>query len=208
MQSGGVLLAEEGLGLRDKRYWMSPLAPGAGLDRLFGVIQGKTLKTATPVELQYGALRLPVSSRRSALEPRDCQVLATWPDGGAAIVTRACGSGRTFMSGFHPGQCHAETAASGFVEMAHEWLREAGITPAIDVIEASPETLVEWRTGTSLGKRVLFLLNYEPQPQIVKVRLPGLGGHARDLFSTARVAPHDDHVIVALPPREIACLHW
>jgi len=208
VQSGGVLLAEEGLGLRDKRYWMSPLAPGAGLDRLFGVIQGKTLKTAAPVELQYGALRLPVSSRRSALEPRDCQVLATWPDGGAAIVTRACGSGRTFMSGFHPGQCHAETAASGFVEMAHEWLREAGITPAIDVIEASPETLVEWRIGTSLGRRVLFLLNYEPQPQIVKVRLPGLGGHARDLFSTAGVAPHDDHILVALPPREIACLHW
>ena len=208
VRNGGALLAEEGLGLRDKRYWMSPLSPGAGLDRLFGVVQGKTLKPVTPIDLDFGGRQLPVSSRRAALEPMDCQVLATWPDGGAAAVTRVCGSGRAFMFGFHPGQCHAETSASGFVAVALEWLREAGVTPGIGVVETPPEALVEWRAGTSLGNRILFLLNYEPQPQQVKVHLRDPGYEARDLFSTASVESRENHILVALPPREIACLQW
>jgi beta-galactosidase GanA len=208
VQSGGVLLAEEGLGLRDKRYWMSPVAPGWGLDRLFGVIQGKTVRSATPVELDYGGLRLPISSRRAVLEPGDCQVLATWPDGGAAAVTRACGSGRTFMFGFHPGHCYAETGASGFVAMANEWLHEAGITPGIDVVDAPPEALVEWRLGTSLGRRILFLLNYEAKSQRVIVRQPDTGDEPQELLSTAGIESCNGHIAVHLPPREVACLQW
>lgn len=208
VRRGGVLLAEEGLGLRDKRYWMSPAAPGAGLDRLFGVRQGKTLKGAPPVELSYGALRLPVSSRRAVLEPGEAQVTATWPEGGAAIVTRAHGSGRTILFGFHPGQSHAETGAEALVEMAAELLQEAGIMPATEVVEGPPNALVECRAGSSLGKRVVFLLNYEPQAQRVKVSLPGQAGEVRDLFSTARVESHADHILVTVPAREIACLHW
>jgi beta-galactosidase GanA len=208
VRSGGMLLAEEGLGLRDKRYWMSPVAPGAGLDGLFGVGQGKTSLPAAPVELAYRSLRLPVSSRRAVLEPRECQVLAAWPDGGAAIVSRPCGNGRTWMFGFHPGQCYAETAGNGFVEMASELLREAGVTPAIDIVEASPDTLVEWRIGTSLGRRVLFLLNYEPEAQQVRISLPAAGGLASDLFSTARLEPQNDQLLVHLPSREIACIQW
>jgi hypothetical protein len=112
------------------------------------------------------------------------------------------------MFGFHPGQCYAETAGNGFVEMASELLREAAVTPAIDVVEASPDTIVEWRIGTSLGRRVLFLLNYEPQAQRVKVSLPAAGGRANDLFSAARLEPQNDHLLVHLPPREIACIQW
>ncbi len=205
---GGVLLAEEGLGLRDKRYWMSPLAPGAGLGRLFGAIQGKTVKPATPVELEFRGTRLPISSRRSVLEPVDCQVLATWRDGGAAAVTRPCGDGRTFFFGFHPGQCHAETTADAFVAMAHGLLREAGIAPESHIVETPPGALVEWRFGSSLGRRMLFLLNYEPQLQHLKVRTPDPRATARDLFSTAGIEPRGDHLLVALPPREIACLQW
>ncbi|MBP1597632.1 MAG: hypothetical protein H6Q05_3009 [Acidobacteria bacterium] len=151
---------------------------------------------------------MPISSRRSVLEPVDCHLLATWPDGGAAAVSRTCGNGRAVLFGFHPGQCHAETAASGFVAMAHEWLREAAVVPGDDVVETAPDALVEWRSGTSLGRRILFLLNYEPQPQLVKVRLPAPASEARDLFSTAGIESHEGRLFVTLPPREIACLQW
>jgi beta-galactosidase GanA len=208
VRNGGVLLTEEGSGIRDKRYWMSPVAPGAGLDRLFGVIQGKTVKSATPVELDYGGLRLPISSRRSILDPRDCRVLATWPDGGAAAVARACGRGRAFLFGFHPGECHAGTAAGGFVEMARGWLREAGVTVGIEAAETQPDALVEWRPGASQGRRILFLLNYEPTPQRVKVHPPASGHEPRELFSSARIESCDGHIVVDVPPREIACLQW
>jgi beta-galactosidase GanA len=208
VRRGGVLLAEEGLGLRDKRYWMSPLAPGAGLDRLFGAIQGKTVTSATTVGLDYGGAQLPISSRRSVLEPADCQVLATWPDGGAAAVSRTCGDGRATLLGFHPGQCHAETSASSFVALAREWLRESGVAPGNDIVETPPDVLIEWRLGTSLGRRILFLLNYEPQPQQVKVYLPDPASEASDLFCTASIKFHEGHLLVTLPPREIACLQW
>jgi hypothetical protein len=208
VRRGGTLLAEEGLGLRDKRYWMNPLAPGAGLERLFGAIQGKTVKSATPVELDYHGIRLPIASRRAILEPVDCQVLATWPDGGAAAVTRTCGDGRALLFGFHPGQCYAEGAASSFVGIVSEWLREAGVASGSDVVDTSPDALVEWRLGSSLGRRILLLLNYEPEPQHVRVRTPHPGCTARDLFSTADIESSGSHLLVALPPREVACLQW
>jgi len=131
VRQGGFLVAEEGIALRDKRYWMNPMAPGSGLDRLFGATQGKTSKTQAPIRLEFGADALPVSGRRAILHPCGGQVLAEWPDGGAAMVTNIRGKGIALLLGFHPGQCHSEAGVQPCIQMARLWLQDAGVEPGI-----------------------------------------------------------------------------
>jgi len=76
--------------------------------------------------------------------------------------------------------------------------REAAVVPGDDVVETAPDALGRVRSGTSLGRRILFLLNYEPQPQLVKVRLPAPASEARDLFSTAGIESHEGRLFVTL----------
>ncbi len=175
VRQGGFLIAEEGLGLRDTRYWMATTAPGAGLDRLFGANQGKTIQSAVPGTLQLAGAELPVVGRRALLHPRGGRVVAEWPEGGAAAVAHVHGGGRTLLYGFHLGQCSAETRGAAYLWLARSWLAEAGVAPGIRFPDGG-EPMVQWRSGTSLGKRMVYLLNYEPHP--VRVTL-GCGRRAR-----------------------------
>ena len=206
VRQGGVLIAEEGVGLRDKRYWMNPTAPGAGLDRLFGAVQLKTEKARSPVAIAFGSSSLPVIGRRAVLEPRGGEVLAEWPEGGAAIVTNIRGKGSTMLFGFHPGQCHSETGAATYLELARLWLQDTGIQMGIETGPGESDSLVQWRSGESLGERLLFLLNYEPRPVKLAVSLPFFSGAVRDLFGNAGLDRSGSSAEVQLPPRDVCCL--
>ncbi len=199
VRQGGFLIAEEGLGLRDKRYWMTTAAPGGGLDRLFGANQGKTIRSPVPQALQLAGAELPVVGRRALLHPRGGRVLAEWPDGGAAAVAQDHSTGRTLLYGFHPGHCSAETRASSYLGLARSWLAEAGVQSGIQFPDGG-EPMVQWRSGTSLGKRMVYLLNYEPHPVRISLRL---AGGLEDVLSNTLAGESGTTV---LPARDISIL--
>lgn len=203
VEQGGMLIAEEGLALRDKRCWMSTRAPGAGLDELFGAIQIKTTIAREQVALQWNDLALPVTARRASLKASGGETQAQWTEGGAAVVISTSGKGKTLMMGFHPGICYAETRAESYIEMARGWLRECGIKP---LVEAADDDIVQWRAGRSQGARALFLLNYEAHPARVKINPSVLGPGTCDLFSGAQIESASDHLTALLPPRTISLL--
>ncbi len=203
---GGFLIAEEGLGLRDKRYFMSAVAPAAGLDRLFGFTQGKTTKPAAAAHLDYGSHHLRVVARRADLRAKEGVVTARWPSGEAAAVTHSSGKGRTLMLGFHPGQCFAETGEREYLAITEEWLRAARVYPVLEIRPGDPAALVQWRAGRALGNRVLFLMNYEAEAVPVGFDHNFLDGQVRDLFGNTTWSVSGDRCDVTLPARDIACL--
>ncbi|MBI3651591.1 MAG: beta-galactosidase [Acidobacteria bacterium] len=203
VEQGGMLIAEEGLGLRDKRCWMSTRAPGAGLDELFGVLQIKTSILREPVAIEWNQLTLPVTARRASLQASGGDTEAQWAEGGAAVVTSTSGKGKTLLMGFHPGICYTETRDENYIKMARGWLRECDIQP---LVEAEESDIVQWRAGHIQGERAIFLLNYEAHTVRVKIKLDGLGSKPRDLFANAQMESQADGLTVMLPPREVCCL--
>jgi beta-galactosidase GanA len=206
VEKGGFLVSEEGLALRDWRYWMSTTAPGAGLDVLFGLTQGKTTKPAAASDVEFGRLRLPVVSRRANLLPRDGRIMAKWPTGEAAIVGHSRGKGTTVMLGFHPGLCYCETGARGYIDLAADWIKTAGVPAGLEVIGEDLNALVQWRSGQSMGNNAVFVMNYEDRPIRVRINLQGFTSPVYDLLSNAKVDSSGSALLVTLPARDIVCL--
>ncbi len=143
---GGLLIAEEGLALRQPNTWLNYPWPGAGMDELFGVRleeRVESLKTRRPWRLRVGgAEEVESIGYAAALQPLspETQTLLRWADGRAAVVRR----GSCVFLGFSPGcWCMAASQRGNEADLA----RQASAKALLRELLAEKVRLPEWPEG-------------------------------------------------------------
>jgi len=181
VKNGGALVAEARLGWNNERGSASPTIPGLGL---FEVMSCR--ETAAQVGAKGRTTLRWTSTIFSGMKPGDelaarwyeetlmplrpqAQIVAEFPDGGAAAVLSTYGKGKTLMLGSYVGAAYEtlrEPATARFYNALLDW---AAVDRPV-VIETATESIeVRWlETG---GDALIFAFNHQAKTQEVNMSL-------------------------------------
>jgi beta-galactosidase len=185
VQDGGTLVTEARLGWSNERGYASDRIPGMGLWELMGCretavqvgAKGRTSLrwTASGIGGIKPGEALPARWYEETLEPlsKEAQVVAQFPDGGAAAVVSRYGKGKTLMLGSYVSAAY-ETAPDPAVPRFYRALLDwAGVTLPVDGKD------VEVRTLESGAERLVFVFNHNRQAVEASFGLRMAGGNYR-----------------------------
>jgi beta-galactosidase len=181
IEAGGTVIADFPLGFKDDGGVVYGRSPGAGLQEVFGCWNNDALPTdsqTAPIKLRDGARLAPLEFSQSLHLLPGAEVLGTWSDGTAAIVSHRLGRGRTILAGtlLFWDTSRQEDVRLGLVR---EWLAGAGVKPVAEVdpldqatqprrIEVAP--LYCFR---SAGRPLYVVLNHSETAAHLRVRIAG-----------------------------------
>jgi beta-galactosidase len=167
VSAGGHLFVEARPGWQDERGHASPVLPGFGWDRLFGVRETEVLpiRQATVAWSGRSFSTATFAERFEVVDPA-ARIVARFDDGTPAAVERAEGKGRALLLGTFAGERNATdpVAMHPLGDLLAEW---AGLDrPAL-----TSSSFVELRRLTAPGGELVLLFNHAAQPARADLRI-------------------------------------
>jgi beta-galactosidase len=177
VEQGGYAVVEARAGWNDDRGYATPTIPGFGMDQIFAAretvvtpVRQTTLaiqrKHASVPQLLEGA-KLPGSVYQEAVEPlAGAQVIATFPDGTAAMVAASHGKGKTLYAGSFLSMAYERTKDTQLQRFFDGLLDWAGVERPV-----AASTGIEVRTMQGAGYQIQFVLNGAEKEVPAEIRL-------------------------------------
>ena len=163
VENGGVLLADEGFGIRQLNTWMQPYD-----------LDCKPLLSARLIErrmtreeyVEIGGERVRVSPYKSDYKVKNSYMVWSFADGTPALQSVEYGKGKVYLFGFSIGYSYNATGAKALLDFVKEILDGCGVKPYAyaDVHNG----LYEKRLQKD-GKEIVFLFNASNEVKIVPV---------------------------------------
>ena len=123
VENGGVLIADEGFGLRQANTWIQPYD-----------IECKPLMTArlkerrmTGENITYKGESTKIAPFKSYYDVKDAETLMTFDDGVPAVQKTSYGKGSIYLFGFSVGYSYSLTKAKVWERLVGEILNEVGV---------------------------------------------------------------------------------
>ena len=146
VRNGGVVFADCGCGMQTMECCNQRRAPGYGLAALFGGYFNDLLsRLGHPREkVLFGETELPVTDAFAYLYPdSDTEILGRFVHGEAALTGHRAGKGYAVLCGISPFQSYCRNQTAGIPELMNFLLEKAGVKPAFEFRNDSPEAEVE-----------------------------------------------------------------
>jgi beta-galactosidase len=155
---GGQLVAEALPGEFGPDGRPQPVAPGYGLDQLFGVSEIEPDSDAVAVDLASDGT-LVGAWQRATVQVADCEVIGTFRDGTPGVTLRRTPSGSAVHVGTYPSIGYHRAADPSTREAVAESIRADEIVRPLQ--RASPRPgLLSRRAKSQGGSRIVFALNW------------------------------------------------
>jgi len=205
VEGGGCLVAEAGLARFDERGRTARLTPLHGLDAVFGA---KALDAPEPLAADHVPTftgrrgPYPCSGCREPLAAATGRVKATFPDGAAAIVDHAFGSGAARLIGTHPSRGCGAKADKRSAQVILDSLALARVKPR--VFTSSPSVCARLLTA---DHDTWFLCAFNTSGAVQEAKLRVSRGLARfrralDLISGKRQRVLNNAIRLRLEPAD------
>ena len=176
VRGGGLLICEPSPAMRQANGWVSPDVPPKPLDRLLGGRQASRLLTQQERALltAAGTIACPAGVFVTVLAPREPdEAVASWQEGGAAIISHRYGKGRAIYLGAPLGEIYFRTRDQAILKWLGSLLDAEGIMPQKLLARRQSDVRVRRLLGPG-GAEILFVLNYRATPARVTIRSRGM----------------------------------
>ncbi|RPI24639.1 MAG: hypothetical protein EHM61_16535 [Acidobacteria bacterium] len=183
---GGTLVVEARCGWNDDRGYSQDIVPGFGLDQIFKVREGR-LQMQEKIEIRFKAVDerllpgisagLTINGKgitEELLPYEGARVLATFPNGQAAITVAESGRGRAVAMGSFVAMANGQEQHQPTEQFLLALARGAGVKPLVEVKGVPPGAFLEVRTLDAGDQKALFLFNHSAES--VTAQLPYAGG--------------------------------
>jgi hypothetical protein len=171
VQRGGHLLAEALPGEFGPDGRRQAIAPGFGLDTLFGIREIETDTGDLTVSLSTGTA-FPGAWVRVAVAPVDSETVGEFSDGATAVATRRSGDGRATHIGTYPSVAYQRSRDATVATAVRDLLDLDAVPRPLAWIDPSPG-LVSRRAVTSSGGSLRFALNWTDDPASFRCPVDG-----------------------------------
>jgi beta-galactosidase len=171
VQRGGHLLAEALPGEFGPDGRRQAIAPGFGLDTLFGIREIETDTGDLTVSLSTGTA-FPGAWMRVAVAPVDSETVGEFSDGATAVATRRFGDGRATHIGTYPSVAYQRSRDPAVATAVRDLLDLDAVPRPLAWIDPSPG-LVSRRAVTSSGGSLRFALNWTDDPASFRCPVDG-----------------------------------
>ena len=163
VENGGVLLADEGFGIRQLNTWMQPY----DLDckpLLHARLNERRMTREEYVEI--GGEKVRVSPYKSDYKVKNSYLVWSFADGTPALQSVDYGKGKVYLFGFSIGYSYNATKANALLNFVKEVLSGCGVQPYAyaDVCNG----LYEKRLQKD-GKEIVFLFNASNEVKIIPI---------------------------------------
>ncbi|MBR4942440.1 MAG: beta-galactosidase, partial [Clostridia bacterium] len=175
LENGGVVIADEGFGMRTENTWMQPYD-----------IDCKPLMTARLHErrlvfeefIEYGGVKTKVRPYKSEYKVENAETLMRFADGTPAVQAVSVGKGKLYLFGFSLGYSYYETGADIWEEFMTNTLSSLGVKKY--EYACAKEGVYERRMEKD-GMEIIFLFNNgkENKTILLKEDVLASGGFGR-----------------------------
>ena len=207
VEGGGVLVGSAKCPMADERGWWLSRRPGAGLDRVYGVIE-----TGIEVVDELVCIRLSGEARAFADSPSvhgahhretiqleaDTQALGYFEDGLPALVRHRYGQGFAYYAATHLDIAYARHAEPGISALYAGMARAAGVTQRYR-LEVQDDKHVDLRVLSRAEIDLVILTN--PHQKDINVLLHGPTTTLKDLVTAERLEPVQQTLALTVPAR-------
>jgi len=156
VEGGGLLICEAAPAHFVEGGFCSPVVPGQGLTQLFGARAVEVESVAEGITIAYGGLEAPAPLHQMRLRAEGADVLATWPDGSAAVTANKCGSGTAVLVGGYPSIAYSRGAGEAGA-LIRKLLGDRGCPQA--VATSSPDVKARLHKNAADGSYLLYVIN-------------------------------------------------
>lgn len=153
LEKGGVIIADEGFGMRTLNTWMQPYDIDCKAIMTARLMERRRVRK-TPIEVR-GVLTQ-VGPYRSEYRVEDAKTVLAFPDGKPAVQEVKCGKGKIYLCGFSVGSSYYDENASVWEDGLHSLAKELNIRPYA-YADFGREIYEKRLTGE--GYEVVFLFN-------------------------------------------------
>ena len=193
LEKGGVIIADEGFGMRTGNTWMQPYDLAC---KPILTARLRERRWVEKTELTCRGRTVPVGPYRTDYRVEGGETVLTFPDGSPAVQMAAYGKGRIYLCGFDLGASFWEWEDPVWMDCLKELAEELGIEPYA-YGNQDPEIYEKRLTGE--GYQVVFLFNNAAEPRQVKLAETVLRCSREDALdgNVLTLAPHRaEYVIV------------
>ena len=164
LENGGIVIADEGFGMRTKNTWMQPYD-----------IDCKPLMTARLKErrlvyeefVEYNGVKTKVRPYKSEYAVENAETVMEFSDGAPAVQAVGVGKGKLYLFGFSIGYSYLTTGEKVWKEFMEELLSSVG---AEKYELADAEKGVYERRLKKDGKEIVFLFNNGKSAKTVSLK--------------------------------------
>ena len=151
VKAGGVVIADEGFGLREMNTWMQPY------DIDFSAVSARMRERRQTVSKAFiGGTEILTAPFRTEYSVKDSKTVLSFSDGAPAIVSVDFGKGRVYLSSFGIGYTYREYSDSSLARFIEDILSSADVNgERVDDFECG----IYFRTAKSDGYTVNFIFN-------------------------------------------------
>ena len=164
VKAGGVVIADEGFGLREMNTWMQPY------DIDFSAVSARMRERRQTVSKAFiGGTEILTAPFRTEYSVADAKTVAGFSDGAPAVVSVGFGKGRVYLSSFGIGYTYREYSDSSLARFIEDILLDAGVkADRFDDLDRG----IYFRTAKSDDYTVNFVFNCSDAAYSVDVSEP------------------------------------
>ena len=164
VENGGVLLADEGFGMRQLNTWMQPYD-----------LDCKPLLNARIIErrmtreeyVEIGGEKVRVSPYKTDYKAKNAYMVWSFADGTPALQSVDYGKGKVYLFGFSIGYTYNATNANVLLGFVRDVLKDCGVKPC--AYADTPGGIYEKRLQKD-GKEIVFLFNASHEVKIIPLK--------------------------------------
>jgi len=198
VRAGGILIADEGFGLRQQNTWLNPISPDKSLQSLTPARWVERVRNMGEDHVILPTGKASVMPMKTVFEAPEESVIARYSDGRPAIHEFVCGKGKVLLFGTSIGYSYSKRSEKAWVEWMKRYLENSGIrrNPCDDIERG----IYSRKLHTSKGDMII-IFNRSKVEQTVCIPEKG---QLREL--TGQVTLDDAKGEVVIPPGQVACV--
>ena len=198
VSSGGILLADEGFGLRQQNTWLCNNIKVSGLENLVPAFWTERVRCDGEVKIKLPNGDVRIAPVKSVYGSDKGVVLADYSDGQPAIRKFAFGKGQVILFGGSVGYSYGKFMESAWLEWLGQYLKSLNIrkNPCDDI-----EKRIYSRRLTSDGNQVILLFNRSEVEQAVEYNF-----HKDAVELTGKVDYNRNMGSVKIASGQVACI--